>query len=382
MRHKLCILYIEWKSPGGVEKYANTLKNILSNKYEITLIKLEINKKNKSNFFLFNWFYKIKYILKLQEKLKIYNLVISFSQLPALVSVFTSKKHIFFMSGSSFNYRESNIISKFYWAYFLQPIIFLKTSAIVPAAPHLIPKQINRSYLAKKIHFINGLIDLKDLKNKFTQGSNLNLNLKKIGKYICISSAILKHKGIIEFINIFNSYIKFYNPKIKLIILGDGPNLNDCKLICNKLSISWSNNLLDKKNKKTSIFFLGYKKNPLEYIKNSKAFVFPSFDEGLSNQFLEAILCNVPIIATNCPGNKFIVDNIKKSDSKNTPPIKLLPPLSSKSSKKIWLQVIDNFINENIIFKNKAREKIVYKFSLEENSKKWINLTECLLKEK
>ena len=56
--------------------------------------------------------------------------------------------------------------------------------------------------------------------------------------------------------------------------------------------------------------------------------------------------------------------------------------VSSKSSKKIWLKVIDNFINGNIIFKNKARDKIVYKFSLEENSKKWINLTECLLKEK
>ncbi|MBO8221437.1 glycosyltransferase [Prochlorococcus marinus] len=380
MRHKVCILYINWKNPGGVEKYANTLKKILSNKYDINLIKIEIHNINKSNLFLINWFYKIKYFIKLQEKLKTYNLVISFSQLPALVSVFSSKKHIFFMSGSSFNYRESNIISKFYWAYFLQPIIFLKTSAIVPAAPHLIPKQIKRSYLAKKIYYINGLIDLKELINKFSSESNLNLKLKKIGKYICLSSAILKHKGIIEFINIFNSYIKFYNPKIKLIILGNGPILNDCKLICNKLSISWSTNLQDRKNKNTSIFFLGYKKNPLEYIKNSKAFVFPSFDEGLSNQLLEAILCNVPIIATNCPGNKFIVDTIKKIDSKNKPPIKLLPPLSSESSHKKWLQVIDNFINGNIIFKNKPRYKIIYKFSLEENSKKWINLTEGLLK--
>ena len=378
MRHKLCILYINWKSPGGVEKYANSLKKILSNNYEINLIKLEIHNINKSNLFLINWFYKIKYFVKLQEKLKIYNLVISFSQLPALVSVFTSKKHIFFMSGSSFNYRESNIISKFYWAYFLQPIIFLKTSAIVPAAPHLIPMEINRSYLAKKIYYINGLIDLKELINKFNRESNLNL--KNIGNYLCISSAILKHKGIIEFINIFNSYIKSYNPKIKLIILGDGSNLNDCKLICNKLSISWSTNLLENTNKKTSIFFLGYIKNPLEYIKNSKVFIFPSFDEGLSNQLLEAILCNVPIIATNCPGNRYIVDNIKKINSKNSAPIKLLPPLSSESNHKKWLQTIDKFMNRNIIFEKTPRYKIIYKFSLEENSKKWINLIESLLK--
>ena len=49
MRHKLCILYINWRSPGGVEKYANSLKKILSNNYEINLIKLEIHNINKSN---------------------------------------------------------------------------------------------------------------------------------------------------------------------------------------------------------------------------------------------------------------------------------------------------------------------------------------------
>ena len=375
MRQKLCILYINWQSPGGVEKYANTLQKILSNKYEIILLTFEINKKNKSKFFLFNWFYKIKYLIKLQNNLKNYDLVISFSQLPALISVFSSKKNIFFMSGSSFNYRESNIISKCYWSYFLQPIIFLKTSAIVPAAPHLISNKIKRSFLAKKIYYINGLIDLKDLRNKFT--SKTNPNLKNIGNYICISSAIIKHKGIIEFINIFNSYIKFYNPKIKLIILGDGPNLNDCKLICDKLSISWSTNLFDKTN---IIFFLGYKKNPLKYIKNSKAFVFPSFDEGLSNQLIEAILCNVPIIATNCPGNKYIIDNIKMIESENSAPIKLLPPLNIKNKHKKWLLTIDDFIKRNISYENNPRYKTIYNFSLENNRKNWINLIEDLLK--
>ena len=77
-----------------------------------------------------------------------------------------------------------------------------------------------------------------------------NPNIKDIDKYICISSAILKHKGISEFINIFNTYIKNYNSDIKLIILGNGPYLHNCKKLCNKLSISWSNEKLYKANKK------------------------------------------------------------------------------------------------------------------------------------
>ena len=156
--------------------------------------------------------------------------------------------------------------------------------------------------------------------------------------------------------------------------------MNDCKLICNKLSISWSTNLLDDKNKKISIFFLGYSKNPLVYIKNSKAFIFPSFDEGLSNQLIEAIICNVPIIATNCPGNKFIIDNIKKIDSESFAPIKLLPHLNLKNNNKKWLITLDDFIKKNINYKNNPRYKTIYNFTLDENRKKWINLIESLLK--
>ena len=87
----------------------------------------------------------------------------------------------------------------------------------------------------------------------------------------------------------------------------------------------------------------------------------------------------MPIIATNCAGNRFIVDNIKKIEFKDFAPIKLLPPLSSASNNKKWLLAIDNVINTNIIYKNNPRYKIIYKFTLEENSKKWINLIEGLL---
>ena len=78
----------------------------------------------------------------------------------------------------------------------------------------------------------------------------------------------------------------------------------------------------------------------------------------------------------------YYLKNIKKINSKKSAPIKLLPPLSSESNQREWLNTIDKFINRNIIFEKKPRHKIIYKFSLEENSKKWINLTECLLKEK
>ena len=138
--------------------------------------------------------------------------------------------------------------------------------------------------------------------------------------------------------------------------------------------------MLEEKNKKNSIFFLGYSKNPLAYIKNSKAFVFPSFDEGLSNQLLEAIICNVPIIATNCPGNNFIIDNIKKIDSEGFAPIKLLPQLNLKNNHKKWLITIDDFIKKNISYKNNPRYETIYNFTLAKNRKKWINLIENLLK--
>ena len=49
------------------------------------------------------------------------------------------------------------------------------------------------------------------------------------------------------------------------------------------------------------VYFLGFQKNPFKYIAASDVFVHSCLFEGFGNAIIEAMACQVPVIATACP---------------------------------------------------------------------------------
>ena len=105
---------------------------------------------------------------------------------------------------------------------------------IIPAAPHLIPFYIKNTNFHKKVHYINGFVEKEDLKNMIEENSNANKMINiNLDNFICLSSSIIRHKGIIEFLEIYSEYKnKSKNDYLKLIVIGDGPLLSDCYKFC------------------------------------------------------------------------------------------------------------------------------------------------------
>lgn len=102
-------------------------------------------------------------------------------------------------------------------------------------------------------------------------------------------------------------------PNAQLVILGQGNLEKYLKELTIEFGIS------------EKVHFLGFKENPFKYISKSKVFVMPSLNEGFPNALAEAMVCNIPIISSDCLSgpreilsptefNKDIVDyNIDKS---------------------------------------------------------------------
>ncbi len=374
MNNKILVVSFNWKNIGGVQKRAELLKEKFSKNYNIEHI--YINSYLKSNIFKLDELkINIRNFFNFRNKLKEYKIVIAFSNLPSLFSLMSKCSQVTVITGSTYHYKESSFISKLYWVFLLEPMIYLFSKVIIPAAPHLIPLYIKKTVLNKKVHYINGFIDLNKLKCKSLTDNDLlskftNVNLENC---ICLSSTLISHKGIIEFLEIYLEYRnKLKNDYLNLIIIGNGPILEDCFKFCiNKgLKYEYNSKLF---NINIDLYFTGHLENPISIIQRCRFFVMPSFHEGLSNQLLEAIYSGIPIIASNCKGNKFIYSEIAKKDVEyiNSQFLKLLPIIKNPKIKSLWARELIFYTQNFKGIKYKKSNKLIDNFSSKVNFPKW-----------
>jgi glycosyltransferase involved in cell wall biosynthesis len=83
----------------------------------------------------------------------------------------------------------------------------------------------------------------------------------------------------------------------RLLILGEGEEKNLLEDLVAKLGIQGKT------------FFLGFKRNPYKYIAASDIFILSSRWEGFGNVIIEAMSCEVPVVATKCFGSEEIITN-------------------------------------------------------------------------
>lgn len=79
------------------------------------------------------------------------------------------------------------------------------------------------------------------------------------------------------------------NKAARLIILGDGPLRAELQSQALALGIG------------NDIYFPGFVENPIAYMKKSSLFVMSSAWEGFCNVIVEALLCGLPVVSTDCP---------------------------------------------------------------------------------
>jgi glycosyltransferase involved in cell wall biosynthesis len=126
--------------------------------------------------------------------------------------------------------------------------------------------------------------------NKFTYNNNKKINFLFVGR-------IIKEKGLIEYIEAANLISEKYKKQAKFHIIGQTYKNNKF----NKIFF----NMLENSN---SIYH-GYQDNIDLFIAESDCVVLPSYREGLSKFLLEGLSFGKPLITTNVPGCKQLLNN-------------------------------------------------------------------------
>ena len=305
---KKFLIFVPNLQGGGAEKVAINLSNILAKDkcvvYLMFLKKngLNINYLNKNiNFInlnkqrlLFSIFLIINFLLKNKKNLNI----ISFLNAPNLLFCFI--KFLFRLkninltitihNSVSDSYKNSNLKSKI--------IIFLLkyfngfANKIICVSKYVKKDLINTWKLKNKnIYTIyNPAINVEEI-NNLSKKKNFLLKKYKSKNFKIILSAgrLTKQKNYQLLLNAFYEVTKVIQDTI-LIILGVG-ELKESLI-----------ELVHNKGLKKKVIFMGFQKNPYNFIKYSDLIVLSSDWEGLPTILIESLYLKKKIVSTNCNG--------------------------------------------------------------------------------
>jgi glycosyltransferase involved in cell wall biosynthesis len=158
---------------------------------------------------------------------------------------------------------------------------------------------------------------------------------------VCVSN-LRRGKGHEYLLEAFEQL--FQNHKnISLLIVGDGEKKEELR------------SQVTRYTSKNNIYFLGRRNDVKEILHISDIFVLPTLAEGMSNAIMEAMASGLPVITTDIPENRKLVQN-------NSSGI-LVPPENSKVlADAIKLIINDQLLRESL--GEKARKTAEEKFDI------------------
>ena len=112
-------------------------------------------------------------------------------------------------------------------------------------------------------------------------------------------SRILYDKGIVELVEAMEMLFH-KNKQVKLIIAGEVDSGNS-----GPVSKDW----MDKKSNLSFIDWLGYIDDVVELFSKADVVVLPSYREGVPHSLIEALAMGLPVITTDTPGCRVVVEH-------------------------------------------------------------------------
>lgn len=159
-----------------------------------------------------------------------------------------------------------------------------------------------KKFKAHRIELVHGVgIDLEKFR---PQTNQLKSELRKSylfeeDDFILIYVAELSTRKNQEVLIKAVSLLKYEIPKIKLLLVGKGELDNDYA------------ELIEKLNLEDNVFLLGYRSDVANLMLLSDVSVSSSLQEGLPVNIMEAMATGLPLIVSNCRGNKDLVKDMR-----------------------------------------------------------------------
>lgn len=122
---------------------------------------------------------------------------------------------------------------------------------------------------------------------------------KNDGLCVILVARLLKDKGIREYIEA-GKVIKELKVPIRLLLAGSVDHDNPSSMSTDEIQVAHDNGYIE---------YLGFRTDVADLYRKSHVACLPSYREGLPKSLIEAASCGLPIVTTDVPGCRQLVDN-------------------------------------------------------------------------
>ena len=265
------------------------------------------------------------------------------------------------------------------------PFLYRRANLIVTVSEALRSELIlGLKITENKVKVINNGFDIAAIEKKSKQQIPDELSLLfEHHATICLCSRLAPPKNQQSFLSIFSHVVK--SAKCKLILVGDGELrkvlINQSNTLGLKTFSMWDEQPLSDQ---FDVYFLGAQLNPFSYVARSSLFVLPSAWEGFPLALCEAMACNVPVIASDCPTGPREILDVRQGNFKSNYGV-LLPIPSEIEDQNFysWADAIllllsDRTIRDDLARRAKVR---VADFSIEKMENSWLKVINSVFDE-
>lgn len=297
---KVVGLIISQLNKGGAERVVSRLSKLLSNKYRIFIIlydKTGLSYDVHGQVIYLSDYHKkkslvpifIRRIYALKRVKEVYKLdaAVSFLDTPNFINIL-SKNDKCATHVSVRNYTPQEISGKInkFIAELLIKTLYNKSNTVICVSQIIADAYVMKYGIHRdKIKVVYNPYNISEI----IELSNVNIDNNQLFQQDIIISVgrIMKQKGYWHLIKAF-SILSERHKNSHLIIIGKEYDGGKAKKLAHELGLS------------NSITFLGEQENPFKYLKRSTIYVSSSIFEGFPNSLLEAMVCGLPVISSDC----------------------------------------------------------------------------------
>jgi glycosyltransferase involved in cell wall biosynthesis len=324
---------------------------------------------------------RVRRLKKVKKKLNI-DVAISFLEGADYINVLSryNEKVVLSIRGSKVH--DENMIRYFFWlrSRVLIPWLYKKADCIITVNEGIRQELIHQYKIASdKIFTIPNFYNRPEIKLLSLEKREAWVDELYTNKIIITSGRLAIEKGIKGLISVLK-ILKATERNITLVVIGDGPQHEELVQYARHEGLDVGDQ--NQKNPTSDIVFLGSQKNVFKYLRGADLYLLNSSSEGFPNGLVEAMICGVPVMSSNCPyGPQEIlapgINNDVWNEKPLVAPYGILMPVANRPERVgLWADTIKHMLhNENLLSKiaMQAAEHVRI-FDKEEIIKTWFSI--------